>query len=95
MATTKIHGSTQIQDLTITNTQISGTANIATSKLADGALFIKSDGTVSFTANLNMGNNNIVNVSNPINPQDAATKNYTDSVAGSWNSEALAYLGWF
>lgn len=39
MSTTKIHGSRQIQDLTITDNQIAVSANIATSKLADGANF--------------------------------------------------------
>ena len=41
---------------------------------------IKSDGTVSMSANLDMGTNNIINTVDPVNPQDVATKNYNDTI---------------
>ena len=55
MALTKIRGSTQVQDLSITNSQIAvkGAGNedgILLSKIEDGELLVKSDGSVSFTA---------------------------------------------
>jgi uncharacterized protein (DUF302 family) len=40
---------------------------------------IKSDGTVSMSANLDMNTNNIINVVDPTLAQDAATKNYVDT----------------
>src|SRR5262252_7142053 len=74
MATTQIRGNTQIQGLTIADAQIAAAAAIQTSKLQDGALFVKSDGTVAMTANLNLGTHSITNVTDPVNPQDAATR---------------------
>lgn len=46
----KINGATNIMDGSISNLQISNAAAISTIKLADGALFIKNDGTVAFTS---------------------------------------------
>jgi hypothetical protein len=37
------------------------------------------DGTQAMTGNLDLGTNSIVNVVDPTNPQDAATKNYVDT----------------
>jgi len=74
MASTQIRGTTQIQGLTIADAQIANAAAIQTSKLQDGAKFVKSDGTVSMTAPLNMGNQTIQNMADPVNPQDAATR---------------------
>lgn len=73
MATTKIRGNTQIIDATIFDAQIAATAAIATSKLADGALFVKSDGSVDFTAPQ-------VGVT-PTLGSHLTTKDYVDSVA--------------
>lgn len=78
MPLTKIRAQ-QIQDLSITDTQISGSAAIATSKLADGSNFIKRDGSVAFTAALAMGGFAIQNVATPTNATDAATKGYVDT----------------
>jgi len=74
MATTKIRGNTQIIDGTILNAQIGATAAIATSKLADGAEFLKRDGTVALTANLNLNSNRIINLAEPLGDNDAARK---------------------
>lgn len=72
MAISKIRG-TQIQDETLYDAHIAATAAIATSKLADGALFVKSDGTVPFTAP--------VGGVDPIAASDLATKGYVDATA--------------
>lgn len=74
MATTQIRGTTQIQDGTIADAKIAAAAAIQTSKLQDGAKFVKSDGTVTMTAALNMGSQPITNLQDPTNPQDAATR---------------------
>lgn len=70
MAISKIRG-TQIQDETLYDAHIAATAAIATSKLADGALFVKSDGTVPFTAP--------VGGVDPVASSDLATKGYVDA----------------
>src|SRR4029077_6525630 len=74
MATTQIRGNTQIINGTIADAQVATAAAIQTSKLQDGALFVKSDGTVAMTASLNLGSHTIINVTDPVNPQDAATR---------------------
>src|SRR5271156_227838 len=43
------------------------------------ARYVDVNGSDAMTANLNVGNNNIINVLDPFNPQDAATKNYVDN----------------
>lgn len=78
MALTKIRGNTQIQTLTITNTEIAfkDVANplgILLSKIEDGELLVKSDGSVPFTSP--------VGGVTPVAGGDLATKNYVDSVA--------------
>jgi len=62
--TTQI-ASRQIQDGAITNAKVQAGAGIETSKLADGTSFVKSDGTVAFTAALNMGNQKITSLGTP------------------------------
>ena len=78
MAQMQVRGS-QIIAGTITDTQVSATAAIASSKLADGANFLKKDGTVGMTAAFNMGSFRITSVADPSSAQDAATKNYVDT----------------
>ena len=68
MATTKIWGATQIAD-----------ASISEAKLAD--TFIRADGANAFTGDQSLGSNKLTNVADPTAAQDAATKNYVDSVA--------------
>lgn len=74
MATTQIRGNTQIINGTIVDAQVAAAAGIQTSKLQDGALFIKSDGTVAMGATLNLASHYIQNLLDPVNPQDAATR---------------------
>ena len=81
MALTQIRGNTQIISGTITDTQISAAAAIANSKLADGAKYLYKDGTTAFTANLPAGGYTITGLGAPVNPNDAATMSYVDSVA--------------
>ena len=70
----------QIRDGAITNGKIAAGAGIETSKLADGANFVKKDGTVALTGNLDFGNNKGVNVATPTTTTDAANKGYIDNL---------------
>ena len=45
--------------------------------------YILRDGSVAFIANVDLGNNRIVNLENPINQTDAANKQYVDTQAQS------------
>lgn len=78
MALTKIRGNTQILDLSINNAQIAnkGVGNedgILLSKIQDGDLLVKSDGSVGFTAP-------VAGVT-PVAGSDLATKSYVDATA--------------
>ncbi len=82
MAQTTIRG-TQIRSGTITDLQISASAAIATSKLADGGTFFFKDGSRTATGAFNLGSHQINAVTDPSLAQDAATKNYVDTVISS------------
>ena len=78
MALTKIRGNAQVQDLSITNAQIADkdVANpdgILLSKIEDGELLVKSDGSVSFT-------DPVAGVT-PTQDTHLATKGYVDATA--------------
>jgi hypothetical protein len=85
MATTQI-AQRQIADGAINNAKVAAGAGIDTSKLADGANFLKKDGSVTATGNLDLGNNRITNVATPSGGNDAANKSYVDTAIGSLNS---------
>ena len=63
------------------DSHIADGASIETSKLAEGEFFIKSDGTVAMAADLNLGDNKITNLEDPIADSDAANKYYVDITA--------------
>src|SRR5262245_20971682 len=93
MATTQIRGNTQIINGTVADAQIATAAAIQTSKLQDGALFIKSDGTVAMGATLNLASHYIQNLLDPVNPQDAATRAWVlANVAGGVVSSATVMV---
>lgn len=85
MATTQIV-QRQIADGAVNDSKIGAGANIASSKLADGANFIKKDGSVAFTGNQSMGGNLLTNVSTPSSGTDAANRNYVDTAISNLNS---------
>lgn len=69
----------QIADQAISAAKIKSGAGIESSKLADGANFVKRDGSVAMTGNLDMGTQRILNVQTPSAGTDATNKNYVDS----------------
>lgn len=79
MAETTIAGR-QIRDGAITNSKVAAGAAIDTSKLADGANFVKKDGTVAMTGNLDFGNQKGVNIGTPTANGDATNKSYVDGL---------------
>ncbi len=85
MAQTQLVGR-QIADQAITDAKIASGAAIQTSKLAEGANFIKKDGSVTMTGSLNMGSQSITNLSTPSTGTDAANKNYVDTAISNLNS---------
>lgn len=74
MARTRIRGNTQIMEGSILNAQIAADAAIATSKLADGADFLKRDGSVALTANIPAGGFTLTGLGTPVGDNDAARK---------------------
>jgi hypothetical protein len=85
MATTQIV-ERQIADGAITNAKVKAGAAIDSSKLADGANFIKKDGSVAMTGILNMGSQAISNLPTPSTGTDAANKNYVDTLVSNVTS---------
>ena len=78
MATTQIV-QRQIANGAIADAQVQAGAAIASSKLADGANFLKNDGSVALTGTLNANGQLISNVSTPSATTDAANKSYVDT----------------
>lgn len=85
MAATQI-ATRQIQDGAINNNKIGAGANIDTTKLADGANFIKRDGSVAMTGALNAGGQRITNLSAPSTSTDAVNQAYVDTQISNLNS---------
>ena len=85
----------QIADGAINDTKIQSGANIASSKLADGANFVKKDGSVAFTGNQSMGGNLITNLATPSNSTDASTKGYVDTQIANITNLSIYRWGYF
>ena len=85
MAETQIAGR-QIKDGAIDNSKVAAGAGIASSKLADGANFIKKDGSVAFTGSVSLGNQTITSLGTPSNSTDASTKGYVDTAIAGLSS---------
>lgn len=68
-----------------------GTINLGTTGIVFGLFtstfdingYLRADGTVSLTGNLDAGGNRVTNAANPTAAQDLATKSYVDTVAGN------------
>jgi hypothetical protein len=89
MATTQIRGNTQIQAGTIVDAQINAAAAIALTKLAK--VPITPDGATPFTADQSHGGFKLTNVADPINPTDAANRQWVlANVAGGVVSSGTA-----
>lgn len=76
----------QIADGAVTNAKVAAGAAIASTKLADGANFVKRDGSVAFTGDQSHGGNKITSLGTPTSGTDAATKGYVDTAIGNLNS---------
>jgi len=76
----------QIGDGQITKEKIAAGAAIESSKLEDGGNFVKKDGTVPFTGNVDAGNQKVINVQTPSNGNDAVNKTYVDTQIGNLSS---------
>ncbi len=85
MARALIRGSSQILAESIFDAQIAAAANIATSKLADGAEFVQRDGSVALTGNLDAGGNRLTNLSAGTGNNDAVTLAQLESVAAGYD----------
>jgi len=85
MASTQIVNR-QIADGAIDNNKVAAGAAIASSKLADGADFLKRNGSVALTGSLDAGGLKVVNLGTPTGNNDAATKTYVDTQVAALNS---------
>lgn len=86
-------GSAAITDNSIINADISASANIDQSKINnltnDLSNKVSADGSIPMTANLNLGNYNLINLATPSGLTDAATKGYVDSNVSSISSSYI------
>jgi hypothetical protein len=78
--------SRQIEDGAITDAKVAAGAAIASSKLSDGTNFLKKDGSVTMTGNLNLGSQEILAIATPSTGTSAANKNYVDNAISNLNS---------
>lgn len=84
----------EITNGTITDLEVAAGAGIKTSKLEEGALFVKKDGTSgALVADLDMGGNQIINLGAPSTDTDATNKLYVDTALSNALTSALAYKG--
>ena len=80
MTATQIRGSTQIQSGTITADRFVSSLGLASSQLADGANFIKRDGSVAFTGVQDFGANLPTSSGTPSAANQLVTKSYADAI---------------
>jgi hypothetical protein len=73
----------QIRDNSITDAKVAAGADIATSKLADGASFLQKDGSVALTGDLNAGGQKVTNLGTPSSSGDATPKSYVDAAVAA------------
>lgn len=85
MAETQI-SERQIKDQSITDAKVKAGAGIQTNKLADGANFIKKDGSVAYTSDQSMGGHKVTNVGDGVSSSDAINKGQLDAAIASINS---------
>lgn len=85
MATTQI-SKRQIADGAIDNAKVQSGAAIDTSKLADGAEFIKRTGTVAMTGSLNMGSQKITALQTATNNDEAVNLGQLNSIISGLNT---------
>lgn len=76
----------QIADGAINNAKIDAAAAIATSKLAEGADFVKRDGSVAMTGNLAMGSQKITGLQTATNNDEAVNLGQLNSALSNLNS---------
>lgn len=85
MAQTLIRGSTQIQAGTVAWDRMASGAIVPTASLADGANFLKRDGSIALTAAFNAGNQIIGSVADAVASQDAVNlrtlQSYVNGIA--------------
>ena len=86
MPTTKIDGTKQIKAASITNAEISASAAIALTKLAQSV--IRADGVQAFTADQPMGGFKITGLGTPTAATDAVTKSYADALSNGLDLKA-------
>jgi hypothetical protein len=74
-------------------TSLTVTGNVAAGNLnTTGILSVSGTGVSSIAGNLNMNSKNIVSVADPVNAQDAATKNYVDTVVQGLHVHDSCYV---
>lgn len=90
MAQSFIRGSTQILAASITADRFAASLALPTAQLAEGALFIKSNGTVAMAAALAMGNNLISNLADAVSAQDAVNLRTLQSFVNGFGASKRA-----
>lgn len=87
-----IRGSTQILVASITADRFAASLALPTAQLAEGALFIKSNGTVAMAAALAMGNNLISNLADPVSAQDGVNLRTLQSFVNGFGASKRARM---
>ena len=54
--------------------------------------YVRNDGSTPVSGSINMKGNTLYNVSNPVNPQDVATKEYADKVGGGGRKRTTSLM---